>query len=164
MLKLLQDFFAELTGEGKPQDRFADNDYRLAAAALLIHVTAVDGKVTEAEQGTLFRLLKNTFNLDDDSTRELIDAATLRDRDAVDMYTFTSLLNRALDEDGRRRIVAMMWEIIYADGKVNEFEDNVVWRVADLLGISSRDRIELRRQVAAQHDSGGQDGEGAGSQ
>jgi uncharacterized tellurite resistance protein B-like protein len=42
----------------------------------------------------------------------------------------------------------MLWEVVYADGKVSEFEDNLIWRAADLLGISSRERIELRRQVA----------------
>jgi uncharacterized tellurite resistance protein B-like protein len=42
----------------------------------------------------------------------------------------------------------MLWEIVYADGKVSEFEDNLIWRAADLLGISSRERVELRRQVA----------------
>jgi uncharacterized tellurite resistance protein B-like protein len=46
------------------------------------------------------------------------------------------------------RIIEMMWELVYADGQVSEFEDNVVWRAADLLGISSRDRIELKHQVA----------------
>jgi uncharacterized tellurite resistance protein B-like protein len=42
-----------------------------------------------------------------------------------------------------------MWELVYADGQVSEFEDNVVWRAADLLGVSSRDRIDLKHQVAA---------------
>jgi uncharacterized tellurite resistance protein B-like protein len=42
----------------------------------------------------------------------------------------------------------MMWELVYADGSVTEFEDNVVWRASDLLGISSRDRIELKHRVA----------------
>ena len=44
----------------------------------------------------------------------------------------------------------MMWELVYADGQVSEFEDNVVWRAADLLGISSRDRLDLKHRVAAQ--------------
>jgi uncharacterized tellurite resistance protein B-like protein len=42
----------------------------------------------------------------------------------------------------------MMWELAYVDGQVSEFEDNVVWRAADLLGISSRDRIDLKHRVA----------------
>ena len=45
------------------------------------------------------------------------------------------------------RIVEMMWELVFADGKVSEFEDNVVWRAADLLGVSSRDRIDLKHRV-----------------
>jgi uncharacterized tellurite resistance protein B-like protein len=53
-----------------------------------------------------------------------------------------------VDEAGRIRIVEMMWELVYADGKVSEFEENVVWRAADLLGVSSRDRIELKRRSA----------------
>ncbi|MGB8639985.1 MAG: hypothetical protein WCD30_17895, partial [Pseudolabrys sp.] len=32
--------------------------------------------------------------------------------------------------------------------RVNEFESNIIWRTADLLGVSSRQRIELRQQVA----------------
>jgi uncharacterized tellurite resistance protein B-like protein len=44
----------------------------------------------------------------------------------------------------------MMWEIIYADGHLNEFEDNLVWRAADLLHVSSRERVEIRRRVAGE--------------
>jgi uncharacterized tellurite resistance protein B-like protein len=66
----------------------------------------------------------------------------------VDLYHFTSVIMRSVDEAGRLRIVEMMWELVYADGNVTEFEDNVVWRASDLLGISSRDRIELKHRVA----------------
>ena len=78
----------------------------------------------------------------------LIAQATAAEQEAVDLYHFTSLLNRTLDEEGRRRMVEMMWQMVYADQQVSEFEDNLIWRAADLLGVSSRDRIELRRRVA----------------
>jgi uncharacterized tellurite resistance protein B-like protein len=57
----------------------------------------------------------------------------------------------------------MMWEIVYVDGRVSEFEDNLLWRAADLLGVSSRERIELRRHVAdrqAQLEQNAQSSEG----
>ena len=66
---------------------------------------------------------------------------------AVDLYHFTHLLNRALDDDGRAKIVEMMWEIVYADGQRDELEDNLIWRAADLLGVSANERIALRRRV-----------------
>jgi uncharacterized tellurite resistance protein B-like protein len=108
----------------------------------------IDGQEKPAEFDRLRDILKTQFALDDAQTDALIEAASAADREAIDLYRFTSLINRELDEAGRLRIVEMMWEIVYADGKVNEFEDNVVWRAADLLGISSRDRIEMRRRVA----------------
>ncbi len=66
----------------------------------------------------------------------------------MDFYHFTHILMRALDEDGRRRVIEMMWEMAYSDRKVSEFEDNVMWRVADLLGISTRERIELKERAS----------------
>ena len=148
MLQILKDFLSEVGGGDKPAARFDDNDYRLAATALLIHVMSIDGKETGVENAMLRKLLKREFNLDDDATTELIETATLADREAVDLYSFTRVLNRSLDEDARRRIVKMLWQMVYADGNMNEFEDNVVWRASDLLGISQRDRVELRRDVA----------------
>ena len=55
---------------------------------------------------------------------------------------------RAVDEKGRARIVEMMWELVYADDHVSEFEESVIWRSADLLGISSNERIALKNRVA----------------
>jgi uncharacterized tellurite resistance protein B-like protein len=149
MLEPLKHFLADLAGGTKQQTHFADDDYRLAAAALLIHVITVDGDMSGVKRDKLHAVLKQRFALDDAATTELIDAAVAADRHAVDLYHFTSLINRALDEDGRLRMVEMMWEMIYAHGHVTQFEENVVWRAADLLGISSRSRIELRHRVAA---------------
>jgi uncharacterized tellurite resistance protein B-like protein len=80
---------------------------------------------------------------------QLIASATLVEGEAVDLYHFTIVILRSVNEEGRLRIVEMMWELVYADGQVSEFEDNVVWRAADLLGVSSRDRIDLKHRVAA---------------
>jgi uncharacterized tellurite resistance protein B-like protein len=155
MLDLLKSFLADFHDGTKPPHQFGDNDYRLAAAALLVHITSIDGAASTVEKDKLRAILQKQYSLDDEATDELIAAATEADRDAIDLYHFTSRLNRALDEDGRRRMVEMMWEIAYADGERSEFEDNMVWRAADLLGISGRERIELRQRVAARAGDGG---------
>jgi uncharacterized tellurite resistance protein B-like protein len=150
MLDSLRNFITDLTGGAKHPARFEDNDYRLAAAALMIHASTIDGKMTDAERDKLRALLKSRFSLDDAATDELIDVGTLAEHEAVDLYHFTSLINRTLDEKGRLGIVEMMWEVVFADGRVTEFEDNLMWRAADLLGVSSRDRIALRQRVAGE--------------
>jgi uncharacterized tellurite resistance protein B-like protein len=152
MLDTIRAFFSELAGTHAPSDRFREDDYRVAAAALLVHALNIDGEMSEIERQKLNAVVKQRFQLDADATEALIGEATVIEGEAVDLYQFTSLLNRALDEQGRLRIIEMMWELVYADGRVNEFEDNLVWRVADLLGVSSRERLTLRRQIASETD------------
>jgi uncharacterized tellurite resistance protein B-like protein len=150
MFQAFKDFFSDVTSGTKHPSRFEENDYRVAAAALLVHAAEIDGSMSAGERDKLHGLIKQRFELGDAETDELVKEATEAEHEAVDLYHFTSLLNRSLDESGRRRLVEMLWEIVYADGKVSEFEDNLIWRAADLLGISSRERIELRRQVAGE--------------
>jgi len=151
----IKSFVADLASGDKPASGFDDNDYRVAVAALLVHAASVDGSASEAECDMLTALLKRRLGLDDAAAARLIEYATAAEQDAIDLYRFTSILNRTLNEAGRRRIVEMMWEIAYADGTVTQFEDNLIWRVADLLGVPSQERIALRQHVAAAGGSGG---------
>jgi uncharacterized tellurite resistance protein B-like protein len=148
MLDGLRQFIAEIVAPQAQDRAFGDSDYRLAATALLIHVISLDGEPTEAERRKLHSLIESHFKLDRGTADRLIASATQVEGEAVDLYHFTSIIMRSLDEDGRKRIVEMMWEVVYADGQVTEFEDNVVWRASDLLGISQRDRIDLKHVVA----------------
>jgi uncharacterized tellurite resistance protein B-like protein len=141
-------FLSEVSEGDKHPAHFAHNDYRLAAAALLVHAAAIDGDVSDAEREKLHTVIKRQFALEEATTDELVAEATEAEHEAIDLYHFTSLINRSLDEEGRRRVVEMMWEIAYADSDVDEFERNLIWRAADLLGVSSRERIELGQRVA----------------
>ena len=152
MFESFCNFVAEFVEGEKHPSQFADNDYRLATAALLVHAAAIDGDMSQRERDTLHAVVKRRFALDHTLADELIDKATAAEREAVDLYHFTSLLNRALDEEGRAKVVEMMWEIVYADGTREELEDNLLWRVADLLGVSPNERIALRQRIAKAAD------------
>lgn len=130
------------------------DDARIAAAALAVHVIAVDGVVEDSERATLRQSLAREFSLSETDTAALIEIAQERDRDAVDLYGFTSVLNRRMDEDGRLRVVEMLWEMVYADGTVHEFEDNTLWRIAELLHVPPRERIRLRKLVEGHSGDG----------
>ena len=150
MLDGLRQFIADVVTPRSERGRaFDENDYRLAATALLIHVVSLDGEPSEIEKRKLHGLIESRFGLDAGSADRLIQAATLVEGEAVDLYHFTSVIMREVDDSGRLRIIEMMWELVYADGAVSEFEDNVVWRAADLLAVSSRDRIDLKHRIAA---------------
>ena len=146
----------ELGGEaGKHPHHYQEDDYRLAAAALLVHAASIDGTISELERAKLHDVIKQRFGLDDADTDELMAEATAAEQEAIDLYKFTTRLNHSLDEAGRARVVEMMWQVICADGIITEFEDNLVWRAADLLGISRNERIALRERVTASRGGGG---------
>jgi uncharacterized tellurite resistance protein B-like protein len=148
MFESFRSFIDDIVEERKHPSHFAEDDYRLAATALLVHAAVIDGEMSQQEHDKLYAVVKQRFDLDDAQTKELIAKATAAERESVDLYHFTQRLNYVLDEPGRARVVAMMWEMVYADGCRGELEDNLMWRAADLLGVSPRERIELRRRIA----------------
>ena len=150
MFESFKNFITEFVDGEKHPDQFAEDDYRLAAAAMLVHTAAIDGEMSQSERDKLHAVIKQRFALDDATTDELITKATAAEHESVDLYHFTHQLNRALDDDGRAKIVEMMWEIVYADGQRDELEDNLIWRAADLLGVSAYERIALRRRVGGE--------------
>jgi uncharacterized tellurite resistance protein B-like protein len=149
MLGLLKTLILRLFENLKCQNQIANSDCRLATATLLVRVATVHGEMSQTRRRKLHAVLKSSFGLDYVTTSQLIDSAAAAEQNAIDLYHFTRQLNEVLDDDGRRRIVGMMWEIIYVDGRVNEFEANIIWRASDLLGVSSRERIKLRQRTVA---------------
>lgn len=148
MFEALRKLIAEFSDDDRHPSHFDEGDYRLAAAALMVHAAAIDGAISEAERARLHGLFKHHFDLDDAGADELVAEATAAEQEAIDLYQFTARLNRALDVRDRARVVEMMWQIVFADGVVTEFEDNLIWRAADLLHVSREERIALRERVS----------------
>jgi uncharacterized tellurite resistance protein B-like protein len=134
--------------EGTARD-FHEEELKLASAALLVHASMIDGHVEPSERRRLKALLRERFDLSEDEVRQLLREADQEESESVDLYRFTNILCRELDQEGRKRVVEMLWEVAMADGVVHEFESNLVWRGAELLGVSTRDRVTLRQEVAA---------------
>lgn len=141
MFDALKSLFAvQKTAEELPTDT------KMSVAALLVHLASVDGIVTAGERNTISGVLQDHFDLDEPQVGALIKEATARDKDAVDFYQFTSSLSK-LEEEERVSIIRLMWQVVFADGHNHELEDNMVWRVAELIGVSARDRTILRAQM-----------------
>lgn len=149
MFDAIKSFVADLASAEPRNGGLGDREFRVAYAALLVHAATIDGDMSDSERSRLALLLKQRFELSDLAVDELIAQAIAADEKAVDFYHFTHAISGALDETERLRMIEMMWTIAFADGKISDYEDNLIWRVADLLGVSSAERIALRQRVAA---------------
>ena len=122
------------------------SDPKLAAAALMVHVIAADGRIDQAEEERLRAILQDHYAEGGD-VDALVAQAKEAQEQAIDLYGFTAVLKNHFDESERLALVEDLWEMVYADGELHEMEDNVVWRVAELLSITSDKRIALKVRV-----------------
>ena len=110
-------------GEDERAGNLRGDELRLAAAALLIHASIIDGHVDPEETKALKALLQSRFAIDDDELRKTLKEAEAWEHESrLTSIGFTSVLCRGLDQEGRQRIVEMLWEIVLADGVLHEFE------------------------------------------
>ncbi len=111
---MLDRFFAMLADLSEPaHERFGEDDYRLAAAVLLVHVMAVDGRVSAVEKERLRAVLSTGFDLSGPDTDHLIESAMDHEAAGDTWTTQAEHLANRLDEQGRRRIVDMMWAVCW---------------------------------------------------
>jgi uncharacterized tellurite resistance protein B-like protein len=147
LLAKLKELADRVLGEDQRAKHLREEELQLAAAALLVHASLIDGRADPEERRTLKSRLQVRFNLGEDEFDRILGEAEAWEQESVDLYSFTSVLCRELDQEGRQRIVEMLWEIVLADGVLHEYEADLVSRGAELLGVSTRDRVRLRKIV-----------------
>ena len=66
---------------------------------------------------------------------------------AVDMHGFISPLMKNFDHQKRVMLVEMLWDVVYADGVLHDYEANLMRRVAGLLHVSDQESGAARKRV-----------------
>lgn len=152
MFDRLGKFLQGLAGdEEKPE--FTRDDPRVAATALFFHVIDADGVIEASERNKIAQLVQKSYSLNERQLAELLDVGEQAEDESIDFYAFTSVLKRSLDAEQRVQFIELLWELVYADGVKHELEESVVGRVAELLGVSDRDRVIMRLQAETRTDT-----------
>ena len=161
MFEKISRFLQDITSDG-PRGETRPDDARVAVVALCYQVMEADGIISDAERKRLRELIGDQYDLNGAGLEDLISAGEEAGSEAVDFYRFTSDVKRHLDEDQRIRLIGLLWDIAYADGSRSEMEDNVVWRISELIGVSGRERV-LERQAALKRAAIEDNGEPSGA-
>ena len=124
---------------------------RLATAILMIDVARADHVFEESEFDSMLQLIESHFELAPEQAAALVNAAGDKADDMVSLYEFTQILHQHLDEIEKARIVSLLWQVAYADGRLDKYEDALVLKISDLLYVS-RGRV-MRLKHDAQQDA-----------
>lgn len=144
MLGLLK----SLLGLSAP-DRSDSPSPRLAVAALMVEAGKLDGRFDEAERRRALALLAHRFELDEAAAgRLLAEAETLNAR-SVQLVGMTQAVKNAFDQDQRIEVLEMLWEVVYADGHLHDYEANLLRRLAGLVYVPDQEAGAARKRVLA---------------
>lgn len=151
MLKRIFDQFADAfakpdSGEVDAAER--TEAIRRATAILMMDVALADRVFDDRELERVLKLTATHFGIDLEEAADLIEVAEQEAEELVSIYEFTRLLHKHLSSDEKASIVAMLWQIAYADGQLDKYEDALILKISDLL------YVNRARVMRLKHDAG----------
>ena len=147
-----------LSSEATTREQIAAfGDRQLALAVLLVEAAYIDGTFDDIEHLKIAELAKQSFDLSETEIANLIEAAAAKNSEAVDLVRFTRVIKDGFAPEERVEVIEMLWEVIYADGRGDDFEANLMRRLGGLLYVSDHDRGAAQKRVVARLATGGAD-------
>ncbi len=117
-----------------PQEK-KKHDVSLAVAALMVEVMRMDGHLESAERSEIILALEKRFGLGQVEIHDLIENALQQVEQALDLHQFTSVVVKGFSTDERIDILTELWAVALADGFVDPYEEQLIRRTADLMGL-----------------------------
>ena len=125
----------------------------LAVAALLLEAAQVDGSIREEERTVVKRLVREHFRLPPAETAQLLQIAEGEFAAALDDWVFTQAVRECFGEQERQAVLEMLWQVVYADGKLARFEDELMGRLSTALDLSPQAVDAARERAFARANS-----------
>ena len=115
---------------------------------LLLEVAYTDGEFHQAEQDLLGTLLKKYFGVSEESLAELLELAEETRKNSHDLHQFTREINKAFTQPEKERIIEAVWQLVYADGRLDHYEEALMRQLGSLIGLSHRQLIDAKLKVS----------------
>ena len=121
---------------------------RLAAAALLVETARADFSEDKVEHEELEKLLYESLDLGRREVRELITQAEAQLDETTSLYDFTRVINDYYLPAQKLELIASMWRVAYADGRLDKYEESLIRQVAELCYVAHQDYIRTKLAAA----------------
>ena len=122
------------------------DDMTLATCVLLIEVSKSDDKFDEAENNKIISILKNKFNLDDSQVNILLEIADNKNQEMISLYDWTSKINEVYKYNEKKALIRELWDVAFADGRIDKYEDHTIRKIADLIYVKHEDFIKAKHR------------------
>ena len=153
MIKRLMERIADAIATPGEAPGSRDEAIRMATAVLMVDVARADHVFDDEEFDRVLQLVQAHFELTPDQAAALVVDADDQAEELISVHDFTQLLHNNLDEREKATIVGLLWQVAYADGRLDKYEDSLVLKISDLLHVSRGRVMRLKHDAeqAAKH-------------
>jgi uncharacterized tellurite resistance protein B-like protein len=135
-----------LGGDNTPEPD-PEQEKRAVTAALLIQAALMDGHFDASEWSMIESLLYGEFGVSRDEAHQLMADAEAAVNNSVQLFGFTRVAVGHFSHQECVDLVEMLWLVVYADGRLDEMEANLMLRVASLLNVTDRESALARQRA-----------------
>ena len=150
MLDSLKRFFAKAQGE-EPRvsgsGQHGEHDLRVATCALLVEIGRIDETFTQEELETVLSILKDKYDLSKEYADALIAEAEAELNKSLDLWQFAKLINENYSNEEKIEIVEILWQVVYVDGKMDQYEHYLMNKLKNLLRLDHKQLIDAKLKV-----------------
>jgi len=143
----LKNFFQTPYLDESTDKEFLEKKIQIATCALFLEIANSDEHFSEEERNTIIEILKNEFFLSEEEVQALIEKTEHRLDESIDLWQFTNLINQNFSDEDKIKVLENLWKIIYADKKLDTYEDYLAHKIANLLHLPYKTIIETKLKV-----------------
>jgi uncharacterized tellurite resistance protein B-like protein len=147
---MLDKIKAFLTGTDEPSASGRFDELQIAVVALLVRAASTaDSRFDERERATIANIAAEHFGLAPDDVADLVATAASDEEKTLDLHRWAQTIKKRYGEEERITLIEKMWEVVYADGVLDDYEANLLRRVAGLIYVPDRESGQARLRVMA---------------
>ena len=124
-------------------------DINRAAAALMVEIMAADHQWDDVEADQIKALLTSHLGIAESEVDEILQEAGDRQKDAHDLYQFTSVINEHYDSRKKYQLLKQLWLVAFADGQVDRYEEHMIRKLSELLHLAHSQFIRAKIEARA---------------
>ncbi len=122
----------------------------ISTAVLFLEMAYADFEISDEEESRLKEILQELFDLDEDEIDELLETARESRSHRQDIWMFTDVVKSYFNRNQKRRILENLWRLIFADGHIDRYEDALIRKITNLIGLEHGDMIQAKLKIKAE--------------
>jgi uncharacterized tellurite resistance protein B-like protein len=107
----------------------------------------IDETFTEQETAHVLSILRDKYGLAAEDVDALIAEADRELHESVDLWQFARVINDRYRIDQKEKLIERLWQIVYVDGKMDQYEHYLMNKLSKLLGLSHKQMIDAKLKV-----------------